>query len=439
MDLDEKLKLIKKTRDARLKGDGVSRVWDAIDKTEGLTTKEKLEKLISLTRTGPHPKPAKTFLRERGTQPFEVFERQYSPSCRYGRIPVASGLRISGETLALLSRDRAFAGLDLASALFLDLETTGLSGGVGVVPFLTGLAFYREGKFNIVQYLLHELNAEDRMIEELNGFIERMKFESVVSFNGKAFDLPLLETRFILHRKPFPLAELPHLDFLFSARSLWKHKHESCRLFHLSREVLFADRAEDISSAEIPMRYFQYLRTGDFSLIEPILYHNQEDLLSLLGVVIAGALLVSEDRDGDGVADWADGADMFGAARVFEHAGDLKQSVRYLEKALEGRISGEMAVLAKKKLSYILKKNQSWEKAIALWKDLTPANQLFCFKELAMYYEHKEKNYQEARRLAEEGLALSLGVSLEYEEDFLRRLGRLRKKMDRPLKKTKKP
>jgi len=437
MELDEKLKLIKKARDARLKADGVSRAWDRIAETEGLSTKEKLEKLISLTQTGPQPKPIKPGVRKKEGRSFQVFEHQHSLSCRYGRIPLDTGLRISGQTLALLSRDPAFAELDLSSALFLDLETTGLSGGVGVVPFLAGLAFYREGKFHVVQYLLHDLHDEDLMIEGLTGFLERMDFTSVVSYNGKAFDLPLLETRFIFHRKPFPLAGLPHLDFLFSARSLWKHKHDSCRLGHLSREVLLADRAEDIPSAEIPLRYFQYLRTEDFSLIEPILYHNQEDLLSLLGVVIAGALVVA----GEGEEAWEgiDGSDMFGAARVFERAGDLERSVRFLEKALERRMSGDMAVLAKKRLSYLLKKNQSWDKAIALWKDLTPANQLFCFKELAMYYEHREKNYQEARRLTEEGLSLSLGVSLEYEKDFSQRLERLCRKIERPAKGTKKP
>jgi len=434
MDIDEKLKLLKKTRELRLKGDGVNRVWEEIDKTEGLSTKEKLEKLISLTGTA-RLRPAEPPVRDKQRPPFQVFEQQHTLSCRYGKISLDDGLHIDGRTLGLLSRDPEFETLDLSSALFFDLETTGLSGGVGVVPFLAGFGFYGEGKFHVVQYFLNELSEEDRMVEEMGRFFAETGFKSVVSFNGKAFDLPLAETRFIFHRKPFPLAELPHLDFLFSARSLWKHKHESCRLFHLAREVLIADRAEDIPSSEIPWRYFQYLRGGDFSLIEPILYHNQEDILSLLGVVIAGAKLVSEGWEE--AADGADAADMFGASRIFEKAGDMERSVRCLEKSLEGRMPREMALLARKKLSYHMKKSRRWDKAIALWRDLTPANQLFCYKELAMYYEHKEKNFPEARRLAEEGLALSLGVSREHEEDFSRRLTRLRKKMERPQERPK--
>ena len=128
------------------------------------------------------------------------------------------------------------------------------------------------------------------MLEELSAFFRDGKFRSIVTYNGKAFDVPLLETRFILKRQKYVLNEWPHLDFLFSARSLWKHKYDSCRLFHLAREVVAADRSEDIPGAEIPQRYFDYLRTGDFGLIEPILYHNQEDILSLLGL---GLLLLA--------------------------------------------------------------------------------------------------------------------------------------------------
>ncbi|GAI74593.1 unnamed protein product, partial [marine sediment metagenome] len=175
----------------------------------------------------------------------------------------------------------------------------------------------RDDKFWVAQYFLGELGEEEQMIQELSRFLADMNFKSVVTYNGKAFDMPLLETRFILYRTPLILSELPHLDFLFPARNLWKHKYESCRLFYLAREVLMTGRDEDIPSAEIPWRYFQYLKTGNFELIEPILYHNAEDILSLLGVVIMGASIFASDlEDGE-----VDAMDFFGAGKVLEKVG----------------------------------------------------------------------------------------------------------------------
>ena len=228
------------------------------------------------------------------------------------------------------------------------------------------------------------------------------------------------------------------MDFLYSARSLWKHKYDNCRLFHLAREVVNADRAEDIPSAEIPWRYFQYLNTGNFELIEPILYHNQEDILSLLGVVVAGALIFSEK----GEEAFVDAMDLYGAGKVMEKVGDVEKSVQFFKKALEGKLSDEVLLEAKKKISYHFKKNQDWEKAVMIWKEMTSAetasrSQLLSFRELAMYLEHKEKKYEEARAVAEEGFVISMGFSSYYEKDFAHRRERLKLKIRQQKEKEK--
>jgi len=430
MDFEERLKLIKKERSSRTKTDSISSAWQKLEKKADLSTKEKLERLITLTGKTKKEKigvaPAEPIKRKG----FEIFENQYHLQSRYGKVPVGAGLKIDGEILSLLSRDRAFADLDLSTALFLDLETTGLSGGVGVVPFLVGLGYFRDEQFQVSQFFLGDLAEEEALMRELGRFFREMDFRSVVTFNGKAFDLPLLETRFILQREALPLSGLPHLDFLFSARSLWSHKHESCRLYHLAQEVLEAHREEDIPSAEIPFRYFEYLRTGEFSLIEPILYHNQEDLLSLLGVVISGAALFIGEQ-GEELDLPGDAMDLFGAARLLERTGERERSAQYMSRALEGRLSGEYAVLAKMKLASHFKKNREWEKALRLWNEMTPLHQLDCFRELAMYYEHREKDYKKASEVALEGLALAGQASRSRHEDFTRRLERLQQKIER--------
>ncbi|MEW5901340.1 MAG: ribonuclease H-like domain-containing protein, partial [Acidobacteriota bacterium] len=231
-DSEDRWKLLKKERAARTRAESIHKTWREIESKPDLTTREKLEKLITLTGTTKKEKHREEPEPEKRKR-LELFENQYRLQTRYGKIPIGAGLKISGDVLAILSRDQGFAGHGLSSALFLDLETTGLSGGVGVVPFLIGLGYYRDSQFHISQFFLGDLAEEERLILQLGQFLNEMEFRSVVTFNGKGFDLPLLETRFVLHRQPLPLRGLPHLDFLFSARSLWSHKQESCRLYHL--------------------------------------------------------------------------------------------------------------------------------------------------------------------------------------------------------------
>jgi len=432
MPIKDELKLLKKERDARDRSRTVRDTWQKIDRDgENLTTKEKLERLISLTRQkrGPAVKSVPAPIEPGHREPVQLCENPYTLGARYGQVMISLGLEIPGKALAKLSHDVAFEGLSLDSALFLDLETTGLAGGTGTLPFLVGMGYYRDGRFNVAQYFLSEMGDEDRMVRELGQFFREMDFKSVVTYNGKAFDMPLLETRFALQRERFPLAGLPHLDFLFSARHLWKHKVESCRLFHLAREIVRADRDEDIPGAEIPIRYFQYIRSGDFSLIEPILYHNQEDILSLLGVVIEGALLF--DRGRRPSQDETDAMDLVGIGRLCESAGDLERSVELFEKALEGDLSYEVSVQVRTKLGRHFKKSRAWDKAVPLWQGAAGGDAFSSCRELAMYYEHREKNYEEAIRAAEEGLALAMGVSPQYEQDFRKRLERLKDKVRR--------
>ncbi|MFP4082834.1 MAG: ribonuclease H-like domain-containing protein [Candidatus Aminicenantes bacterium] len=429
-EIKDKLEQLKKEREARSKSQIIKQAWEKIDKDESISVKEKLDRLINLTREEKPTKPKSIPFEPIHREPVQLFENPYPLDTRYGRIDLASGLEIKGEILSCLSKEKAFKNLDLSTALFIDLETTGLSGGAGVVPFLVGLGYYGDDKFWVTQFFLGDLAEEEGMIHELARFFSLMDFQSVVTFNGKGFDIPLLETRFILQRQPFSLSSLPHLDFLYSARSLWSHKYESCRLFYLAREIVQADRSEDIPSAEVPWRYFQYLKTGNFALMEPVLYHNQEDILSLLGVVTIGSLVFSEDREEELV----DAMDLYGAGRIMENIGEREKSAQFYKKALDGKLSDEILLTAKRKLSHYFKKKSDWKKAVSLWNDIASSpdvstTQLHSIRELAMYFEHRMKEYEQARKVAEEGLALSQGVSSCYERDFAYRLERLKRKI----------
>jgi uncharacterized protein len=432
MPLEDKLKQLRREREARGRARNVESAWEKIDEEAGLSVKQKLERLIALTDKGRGPalraEPKPVVLKRR--EPVQIFENAFVLGASYGQIPISMGLQVPADILGFLSREAAFEGLDLSSAVFLDLETTGLAGGTGTVPFLVGLAYYRDERFKVTQFFLSEMAEEGRLVAELGQFIRDLGFRSLVTYNGKAFDLPLVETRFALHRTPCPLRDLPHLDFLFSARSLWKHKYDSCRLFDLAQQMLQAERSEDIPGAEIPLRYFQYIRNGDFSLIDPILYHNQEDLLSLLGVVVAGAVLVERNREAAARGE-VDAMDLFGVAKLFERAGDAARSAALLEQALAGGrgLTAEVTHVARKKLSHHFKRNKDWDKALPFWQEMAAGEDVGCFRELAMYFEHTAKDYAEAVRVATEGLALAKGKSPEAEKDFEKRIARIKGKL----------
>ena len=429
-ELKDKLQQLKRERNARSKSQAIQDALSELDKDQELTTRDKLEQLLKLrpdrTPQPPKVKPSASIDRE----PLQFTENPYALDARYGSISVGEGLKISGHVLACLSREPKFEDIDLSTALFFDLETTGLSGGTGTIPFNIGLGYYRDDKFWVGQYFLGEPASERQMIEDFSRLLDDMEFKSIVTFNGKTFDVPLLETRFILHRMPFKLAGLPHLDFLFPARNLWKHKYDNCRLSFLAREVLATGRDEDIPSAEVPWRYFQYLQTGNYDLIEPVLYHNAEDILSLLGLVILGASIFSEDPDGCS----ADAMDFFGAAKVLEKVGQTEKAADFYQRALDGSLSHEVGLSTRRRLASQYKRSLEWDKAVALWSEMADSEDasgdlLYCLRELSMYYEHRAKEFEKAHSYAEEGFVLAMGFSEYYERDFTRRRERLKQKL----------
>jgi uncharacterized protein YprB with RNaseH-like and TPR domain len=220
-----------------------------------------------------------------------LVERWLEPDHHHGRAPVRDGLRTQPSTLATLARDASLNDLDLSRALFLDTETTGLAGGTGTVAFLVGLARFVDGVLCVEQLIVPQLGQERPVLSRL---AERIAAAScVVTYNGKSFDWPLLRTRFVLCRMPVPA--LPaHIDLLHAARSVWKRRMPSVRLTDVEREILHFEREDDIPGAEIPARYFEFLRDGSAERLAPVLEHNQNDVIALAALL--GALITRFER-----------------------------------------------------------------------------------------------------------------------------------------------
>lgn len=149
---------------------------------------------------------------------------------------------------------------DLSQIAFLDTETTGLSGGTGTYAFLVGIGTWNSSGFLVEQFFMRDFDEEAAMICSLEERFSRL--EVIVTFNGKCFDLPLLESRFIMHRRHWGRAQAVHLDLLHPCRRLWKLRLKDCSLSNLEARVLGWERDEDVPGHLIPQVYFKYARSG---------------------------------------------------------------------------------------------------------------------------------------------------------------------------------
>lgn len=282
---------------------------------------------------------------------------------RHGRLPLETFLQVSPEALAVLGGDLAIGSASLTDALFLDTETTGLSGGTGTMAFLVGLGFFEGERFCVLQLFLRDPGDEPAMLDFLAGFLPR--FGLLVTFNGRGFDLPILEARFVLARRPFPLAATPHLDLLPPARRLWREVLPSRALTALERDVLGVLRdQEDIPSGVIPLVYRDYLRTGDARELPRIFYHNRMDILSMVTLAARmGSALANPASDPD-----LSGEELSALARWYDEVG--WDAAPILREILRRRASPAVRARALRDLGFSLRRRGEWGRSVEIWQQL---------------------------------------------------------------------
>ena len=250
--------------------------------------------------------------------------------------------------------------------LFLDVETTGLSGGTGTYIFLIGVAHFTEKELVLRQHMLLDLGAEREFIEGLKKEIE--PFRACASYNGKAFDLPIIRTRFVMAIRSELTIDDSHLDLLHPARRLWRDRFGSTTLKQLEESVLddAACRTADIPGWLIPDAYFHYLRKRDPSIIAPVLEHNARDVISLVRITDRVARAVAAARTGR-APDHAPAA--FALARVFERTGEIDAAFACYESAY---YDGDNALRAKLALAYArhLEQRGDLERALRMMETL---------------------------------------------------------------------
>jgi len=328
--------------------------------------------------------------------------------------------------------------------LFLDTETTGLAGGAGTYAFLIGVAWWDSGGLQVEQFFMRDYTDEHSILQELAARLAQHPV--LISFNGKCFDWPLLETRFLMTRAIPPPRIAAHFDLLHPARALWRLRLGSVRLVELERSVLGAcrlgwDRRDDVDSALIPQFYFDYLRGGPAHPLFGVLQHNQMDLRGL-------AALLGKITDLFGCAQPlvpgdAEALDLYGLARFLNRRGEAARARSACQLAVDAGLPTAFCAGARRELAGLAKRAGEFAQAVALWEDLAhdPLHGVSACEELSMYYEHRARDFRRALEYAGLGLrkirslnrkaegALLLRSCVRLENELEKRIARLERRL----------
>jgi len=350
-----------------------------------------------------------------------VVRREFPLAYRHGRQPLGAVLEAPLDLLSAVARAETPVE-DARRLLFLDAETTGLAGGTGTYAFLVGAAWLEDDRLVLAQHFMRDFDEEPALLAALRPLLERAS--GVVTFNGASFDLPLLETRFIMARRRWPTT-LPHLDLLRPARRVWTSCFADCRLATLEREVIGVVREDDIPGALIPALYFDFLRSRRSAPLGRVLAHNRDDILTLVGLLgwFGGALTAREELTA---------AELSGLGRLWEPV-DVERALGCYRGALAAGLAGAPAHAVRLHLARWEKRLARWDAARSLW-ETAARHAVFDprpWEELAKFHEHRRRDFVTARAIVEDalGLAEASGAPVRTVDAFAHRLGRLDRRL----------
>jgi uncharacterized protein YprB with RNaseH-like and TPR domain len=411
--------------------------------------------------------------------PSVVVERSYPASHRHGHHEVEryqAAVASARESLPWFLRPSGRSpGDEVPPAeprlLFFDLETTGLSGGAGTYAFLVGFGFFDDDGFRTRQYFLRGYGEERALLDAVAREISERHAAGglvLVTYNGRSFDVPLIDTRYQFNRMRSPFDGMPHVDMLFPARRLWKRRPTpavgsrqvagggvmrepaasrkpeagsrpddapgSCSLTALERDILGLYRQDDVPGWEIPGRYFGYARTGDAGGLAAVFEHNRIDLLSLAAV---SGVVLEMVREGAEAA--RERHDCLALGRLLEYLGRLDDAERCFAAAatddgtLERELDRAVRADALHWLALHRRRAHRFREAAEAWRALSEISGVDAvlrreaLEALAIHHEHRVKNLEAARAFALE--ALRLAGDARRAEAVNHRLGRLSHKL----------
>ncbi len=359
-----------------------------------------------------------------------VVEQVYETGYRHGRSPIHVQAPLA--TLSAWARDESLQGLDISQFAFLDTETSGLSGGTGTYAFLVGAGRFIDKNFHLSLFFMQDPAEEPALLEALSDFLAPCA--ALVTYNGKAFDAPLLRTRYTLHSLPCPFEGFAHLDLLPLARRLWRARLPSRSLKYIEEHVLLAPRSsEEVPGYEIPWIYFDFLRNGNPAPLKGVLYHNAMDVVAMAALLQHTASML-EDPFSETVEH---GLDVISLAKLYEDLNRWEIAARLYERGLEMSLPETDFWTAVQRLSALQKRRGDLAEAVSWWHKAAGQGHTYAHVELAKYFEHTARDLETALHhtqtaMRDLGLRTNLPAYIKkhWQAELEQRQARLLRKMN---------
>lgn len=325
-------------------------------------------------------------------------------------------------------------GLDLFSTLFLDTETTGLAGGTGTLPFMIGAGRFTPSGFITSQIFTRDPSEERAQLDLLDRMMAGIT--SIVTYNGKSFDLPILKTRYVMNSMPSPFTDVLHFDLLPLSRRLWRRRLENRSLKDIETEVIGFSRGQmEVPGWEVPVIYFNYLRTGDPSQLAGVFYHNAIDIQSLAALFLYINRMAENPED----ASTLPLLDMFSMAVQMESSGEVEKAIIIYEQLLTSELPEAYSVELHLRYARILKQNGRFDQAVTVLNNGGELNNIHVLIQLAKVLEHQQRDYSGALEWTEKALelleasrqTLPPAVLNQHKIELTKRKFRLQQKMEK--------
>jgi uncharacterized protein YprB with RNaseH-like and TPR domain len=360
-----------------------------------------------------------------------LVEASYPPEYRHGRCGLQTAAPL--QAMAAWAQEARICECTPETFAFLDTETTGLNGGSGTYAFLIGVGRFDGSGFRLAQFFMRDPIEEPAQLAALEEFLAPC--QALVTFNGKAFDVPLLNARFITHGWRPPFFDSAHVDLLHLARRLWRDRLPSRTLGSLEVNILGTRRTgEDVPGWMIPQMYFDYLRSGDPTPLKSVFYHNAMDVLSLASLFTYTAELLADPFDGkvEHAVDW------ISLGRLFEDLGDQEAARRLYRLGLEHDLPAEFLPDAIHRLAMMHKREEDLLAAVDLWQKAASHQNLQAHIELAKVFEHRLRDPAQALEWTQSAIAtvkssrLSAYERRQWLDQLEHRRARLQRKVPNP-------
>jgi uncharacterized protein YprB with RNaseH-like and TPR domain len=355
-----------------------------------------------------------------GGKHFET-EKLYGRQKRHGSVSIGDLFDLPSDLLGAISGG-TIANSHPSKWAFLDTETTGLMGGSGTYAFLVGIGSIDASGFRVRQFFMRDFGEEKSQLARVSEYLAG--FDVLVTYNGKTFDKPLLETRYTMCRMRNPFGRMEHLDLLTGSRRLWKLRLENCRLSYLENQILGVERHGDLPGEMIPHYYFEFVRTQRALSLVPILHHNAMDIVTLACLMA----LVPQTFQDPARVEARHGADLLGLAKWLVAQQRSVEAIALMRRAVQIGMPDRLLFPTLFEVGMLEKKQGNEAAAVELFAELVTCKNACrgrAYEELAKYYEHRERSYAMALEMTRAALSHEVSAGL------VARAARLEKKVNK--------